>query len=118
MKKTTVKLNICGNDYIITTDEDEKYVRELGDELDSRLSEIMRQPRISMTQAAILCALDYADKAKKSEDGTENLRATIKDYLEDAAQSQVEAQNAKKKVGELEEELKALRKNSPPMKSF
>ena len=37
MEKTRVKLNICGNDYYINTDEDPKYVQELGEELDEAL---------------------------------------------------------------------------------
>ena len=30
MEKTKVKLSICGNDYFITTDDDPKYVQEIG----------------------------------------------------------------------------------------
>ena len=82
MEKTRVKLNICGNDYYINTDEDPKYVQELGEELDEALTRITHDNhRLSQTQAAILCALDYADQAKRANDTADNLRNQIKDYL-------------------------------------
>ena len=58
MEKNRVRLNICGTDYSITTEDDPKYVMALGDELDASLNKTLRENnRLSVTQAAILAAM-------------------------------------------------------------
>ena len=37
MEKNKVKLTICGAEYIIGSDEDSKYMIELGDEVDEKI---------------------------------------------------------------------------------
>ena len=86
MEKNKVKLTICGAEYIIGSDEDSKYMIELGDEVDEKISTILKQnPRISVTQAAVLAALEFADSEKKAVVSAENLRSKIQEYLEDSA---------------------------------
>lgn len=106
MEKTRVKLNICGNEYIITTDEDPKYVQAIGDELDDSISKIIHDNgRLSITQAAILAALEYADTARKANETADNLRGQIKEYLEDSARYKMEAEVARRDVDRLNKEL-------------
>jgi cell division protein ZapA len=106
MEKERVKLNICGNDYYITTDEDPQYVQTLGVELDEALSKVVQSSsRLSMTQAAILVALEYADSAKKANETADNLRSQIKEYLEDSARYKMEAEVARRDVDRLNREL-------------
>ena len=57
--------------------------------------------RLSMTQAAILAALDYADKAAKESEAADNLRGQIKEYLEDSARYKMEAEVARRDVERL-----------------
>lgn len=110
MEKNKVKLSICGNDYFITTDDDVKYVMALGDELDERISKLVHEnSRISITQAAILAALEYADSARKAEDSADNLRGQIKEYLEDSARYKMEAEVARRDVERLTRELQSTR---------
>ncbi|MBQ5823901.1 MAG: cell division protein ZapA [Clostridia bacterium] len=106
MEKNRVRLNICGTDYSITTDDDPKYVMALGDELDATLTKTLREnSRLSVTQAAILAALEYADMYKKAEVSADNLRGQIKEYLEDSARSKMDAEIAKREVERLTREL-------------
>lgn len=106
MEKQQIKINVCGNDYYINTDEDPKYVQALGNELDEALSKICQSSsRLSMTQAAILLALDYADAAKKATEAADNLRGQIKEYLEDSARYKMEAEVARRDVDRLNKEL-------------
>lgn len=106
MEKNKIRLNICGTDYSITTEDDPKYVMALGDELDSYLTKTLRENnRISVTQAAILAALEYADMYKKAEISADNLRSQIKEYLEDSARSKMDAEIAKREVERLTREL-------------
>ena len=119
MEKTKVKLSICGNDYYIATDDDPKYVQELGNALDERLTKIVHEnSRLSITQAAILASLDYADIAKKASDTADNLRSQIKEYLEDSARYKMEAEVARRDIERLNKEIQLLRGKSSGMTTF
>lgn len=105
-----IRLMIAGSDYAISTDDDLDYVAALGEELDRRISAIMRDnARASVTQAAVLAALEYADEAKKGENSAENLRSQIQGYLEDAARARTDAEISKREAERLAKELSALR---------
>lgn len=105
-----IKLTIAGEEYNIGTDDDLEYVAELGAELDKKISTLMREnSRISVTQAAIVTALEYADLYKKSDDTSENLRNQIQEYLEDAARARTDAEISRRECDRLAKELSALR---------
>ena len=60
MGKNKVRLSLFGTDYIITSDEEESYVRRIGDEVEKRITANMQQnTRISVLMSAVLTALDY-----------------------------------------------------------
>jgi cell division protein ZapA len=110
LDKNKVRLTISGADYNLTTDDDVKYVEALGAELDARITKLVREnPRISVTQAAVLAALGFADEAKKAEMSAENLRSQIKEYLEDAARAKTNAEVARREAERLGKELAAIR---------
>ena len=99
MEKNKVKLNIGGAEYSVLTEEDVKYVADLGKEVDRMLAQVMKEnPRVSTTQAAVLTALDYADEAKKSAADADRLREQIKDYLDDASSAKSKADWAKREA--------------------
>lgn len=101
-----IRLLIAGDEYNISTDNDLDYVAALGAELDAKISTLMREnARISITQAAIVTALEYADAAKKSEMTSENLRGQIQEYLEDAARARTDAEISKREAERLAKEL-------------
>ena len=105
-----IKLMIAGEEYNISTDDDLDYVAQLGQELDKKISSLMRDnARISITQAAIVTALEYADAAKKSEITSENLRAQIQDYLEDAARARTDVEITKREPERVSKELAAAK---------
>lgn len=105
-----IKLMIAGEEYNISTDDDLDYVAQLGQELDKKISSLMRDnARISITQAAIVTALEYADAAKKSEITSENLRAQIQDYLEDAARARTDVEITKRELERVSKELAAAK---------
>ena len=105
-----IKLMIAGEEYNISTDDDLDYVAQLGQELDKKIGSLMRDnARISITQAAIVTALEYADAAKKSEITSENLRAQIQDYLEDAARARTDVEITKRELERVSKELAAAK---------
>lgn len=105
-----IKLIIANEEYNISTDNDLDYVAQLGEELNRRITDIISgSSRISVTQAAILTALEYADVAKKGETTSENLRGQIQEYLEDAARARTDAEIAKRELERVSKELAALK---------
>ncbi len=113
MELNKVKLTIKGTDYLISTDDDIEYAQMLGAELDEKLTKMMRDnSRLSVTQAAVLCALEFQDSAKKSEESADNLRSQIQDYLEDAARARTDAEISRREAERLGKELSSLRARS------
>lgn len=105
-----IKLIIANDEYNISTDNDLDYVAQLGEELNQRITSILNSStRISVTQAAILTALEYADAAKKGEIASENLRGQIQEYLEDAARARTDAEISKRELERVTKELAALK---------
>ena len=62
-------------------------------------------PSASVTTAAVMTALGYLDELKKSTSGADNMRAQIKDYLEDAAKAKLELEEERREVERLRREL-------------
>ncbi len=102
-----VKLTICGVNYFINTDESVEYTENLGKKIDERMAQILKGGSlITMTQAAVLVALETADELAKSEGNVENFRSQIKDYLEDAAKAKSERDYYKRELERYKTEAK------------
>ncbi len=107
---TRVKIKIQGSDYNIVGDEREEHITELAAKLDDKISKLLeKNPRINLSGAAILSALDYANDAYKSNRASDNLRSQIKDYLEDSAKARIEVEEAKREIDKLRRDIKDLR---------
>ena len=105
MERHTLRLKIAGEEYPVITEEDAKYMEELAHDIDMKMATILKNGRLSTTQAAVLVALEYADLAKKNGSSSDNLRSQLKEYLEDAAQAKSERdrKNAEKKLNDGED---------------
>lgn len=109
MEKNKVKLTIGGSEYSILTDDSVEYTAALGDELNEKVTDILKDTSgISVTQAAVLTALEYCDMYKKAEKSADNLRGQIKDYLEDSARARMEVEVARREVERLSREVQKL----------
>ena len=92
MVRNKVKLSIAGAEYSVVTEDDVKYVAELGKDVDLAIAKTMKEnPHISVTQAAVLTTLNYADEYKKATTTADHLREQIKDYLDDASNAKSKA---------------------------
>lgn len=110
MEKNRVRLTIAGVDYSIITDDSPEYTMELGAELDEKIHRALKENSyLSVTQAAVLAALDYADAFKKSEESADNLRNQIRGYVEDYSRAKLETEVARKEVERLNRENQDLR---------
>ena len=107
---TRVRLNICGSEYSVITDDSEEYTISLGQEVDKRIRGMMEEnSRLSITMASILCSLSYCDECRKAKDNADNLRSQIKDYLEDSSKARLEADDSRREAERLKREIAALR---------
>ncbi len=105
-EKNKVRLSVCGTEYVIVTEEDPRYVMSLGEELDRTVAQALSEnSRLSVTQAILLAAIDYADKYKKEAICSDNLRSQIKDYAEESARNSMDAEIARREVERLTREL-------------
>lgn len=110
MKKNRVQVRIGGATYTIVTDDDPQYVEMLAEDINSELRSVSNaNPTLSMTQAAVLVALDNADACKKASASADNLRVQIKDYLEESARAKMEVEVARREVERLNREIADLR---------
>lgn len=110
MNKNRVQVKIGGASYTIVTEDDPEYVENLAEQINSEIRSICNSnTSLSMTQAAVLVALDQADACKKASASSDNLRVQIKDYLEESARARMEVEVARREVERLNREISDLR---------
>ena len=110
MNKNRVQVKIGGASYTIVTEDDTQYVEALAEEVNNEIRSVCNSnPSLSITQAAVLVALDQADACKKASASADNLRVQIKDYLEESARAKMEVEVARREVERLNREISNLR---------
>lgn len=117
MARNRVVLHICDMDLPIATDNPIEYVRLLGKEIDEKMNEIIGSSnRISVTQSAILTALDFADLYHKSGENTDTLREQLASYLSDAEEAKMNLELMRRENEALKRETEELRNQLGRMK--
>ncbi len=102
-----VKLEIRGITFFVNTDESTEYTEELARDIDERLAGILKGGSfISMTQAAVLVALEKSDELYKSKQELESLKTQVKEYLEDSAKAKSERDYYKRELERIKTEAK------------
>ena len=110
MSRNRIRLNICGAEFALTSDDSESYIHAIAEEVEAGIAGmVQKNPHISITTAGIISALNYCDAKHKAEDSADNLRSQIKDYLEDSSRARTETDEAKREVERLKKELQTLR---------
>ncbi len=110
MPSNQVSLHIAGLNILVTTPEDEEYVTQIAQEIDEYVTAILQKASgASVTNAVLLCAIEYLDSYKKANRTANNMRSQIKEYLSEAANAKMECDEEKKKNDELVIEIQALR---------
>lgn len=105
-----VRIHIAGSPYVISTTDSEEYIVNLAQKLDADIKNAMEgNPNLSVTRAAVFCALDYLDEYTKSTGSADNMRSQIKDYLADAAKAKLAAEEARREVDRLRREVQYLK---------
>ena len=103
-----VKLTICGSEYALMTDESPAYMQDLAGRVERNMKEMLDNPRITLTMAAVMVALEQADTAEKALKAADNLRAQMKDYLDDNAHARMDADHLRQENALLRQKLALL----------
>ena len=105
-----VRVNIAGTPYAIATTDPEKYILSLAKKLDEDITKLLDDnANLSVTKAAVFCAMDYLDEYKKSTGSAENMRSQIQDYIADAAKAKLAEDKVRAENEVLQRENAALR---------
>ena len=102
MEYNKVRVNVCGKEFALQTEESAGYMKELAKILDSKINDFMDQnPGVDLTSSAILMGLSVLDDSFKTNSDIDNIRAQIASYAAETAQ-------AMDKIDELEEKIELL----------
>lgn len=103
-------MSICGCDFALCSDEDEAYIRSIGDEVQKSLSDMMeKNERLSLTMAAVIASMNYCDASRKAAASADNLRTQIKNYLEDSSHARMDAEESHRELERIRRENQNLR---------
>lgn len=109
MDKTKVKLRICDIDCTITSDDNEEYVRTIGDEIDRAISAVLKKnDRISLSMAAIITAMTYCDESAKAKAELAELKTLDKNRVNEYERLKQAAETAQTEAEQLRSELQVL----------
>lgn len=110
MSRNRIRLNICGAEFALTSEDSESYIHAIAEEVEAGITDMVeKNPHISIATAGMISALNYCDAKHKAEDAADNLRSQIKDYLEDSSRARTEAEEARREVERLKKEMQTLR---------
>lgn len=108
MNTNKVRFSICGMEYVINTSEEPNYVKSLANEIETTIERMMEQnSSVTLSDAYMLCTLNYADRYKKAEENADHIRSQLTEYLDDAARARVELEEAKRELERLKREIGA-----------
>ena len=113
-----VRVSIAGAPYAIATTDPESYITSLAKKLDEDITKLLdSNENLSVTKAAVFCAMDYLDEYKKSTGSAENMRSQIQSYIADAAKAKLAEDKAKAENETLRRENDALREQLARLKA-
>ena len=105
-----VRVTIAGAPYAIATTDTESYITSLAKKLDEDITKLLDDNgNLSLSKAAVFCAMDYLDEYRKSAGSAENMRGQIQDYIADAAKAKLAEDKVRAENEMLQRENAALR---------
>ncbi len=108
----TTKIRICNNEYLIKGNESEEYVEKIALFVDKKMSSIMREnPKLSISMAAVLTAVNVADDYFKERDQANKQKALMDDF-EKKSKEQVS------RVKMMEAKIEKLTQNNTELKDM
>ena len=113
-----VRVTIAGAPYAIETTDSETYITSLAKKLDEDIGKLLdANENLSVTKAAVFCAMDYLDEYRKSTGSAENMRSQIQDYIADAARAKLAEDKTRTENETLRRDNDALREQLARMQA-
>lgn len=93
-----VTVTIDDQEYTLVASEDAAYMKKVAAHVDGKIKEVKAGGKVSSSDATVLAALNMADEYFKSLETAENLRAQIKEALEESKRLNLELSEAKREI--------------------
>ncbi len=107
MDKNKVRFNVAGSEICIVTNDNADHIRSIAAAVEDKIEKYTKSSaRVSVTQAAILTAMEYADEDSRKETILANIKNQLKGYLDDAAKTKAERDKYKEEYEKLLAETK------------
>ena len=101
-----IRIKVGGMEYSIISDDDEAYVKALGNQLEARMDYLAKKsPFLSTTMVAVTAALEAYDESKKKSAEIDRLRLELKRAQEEKLLAKLDADRANEKAKLYAEEL-------------
>ncbi|MFR3009032.1 MAG: cell division protein ZapA [Pseudoruminococcus massiliensis] len=82
MSKNKIKVKVCGTEFNILSEDNEEYTQKIASVVDRKMKQTLEtNPRVSISNIAILTALEFCDLSKKFADQTENMKINSMNIL-------------------------------------
>ena len=105
----TYKVMIMGKEYVLTSEDNKEYTEKLAANLDKRIRDMRTKfTSLSITDCAVLIALDCMDELGQSNRNIDNIRTQIKDYVDDAGRARTQANSVQRENKMLRERVEQL----------
>ena len=101
-----VTVTIDDQEYTLVASEDAAYMKKVAAHVDAKIREVRQGGKVSATDAAVLADLNMADEYFKGLEHAENLRAQIKESLEESKRLNMELSEAKREIFGLQNQKK------------
>lgn len=90
MDKNKIRFTVAGTELCIVTNDNEEYIRSLAANVNDRIEKYTKNGGVSVTQAAALTAMEFADENTRKENILAGIKDQLKVYLDDAAKIKAE----------------------------
>lgn len=109
--KNIVSVRIFNRPYNLSTDDSELYIKKISSIVDEKIkANVSASPGSNVIDAAILTALEAVDEKQKALSTIDNLRAQIKDYVDDAGEARLKCDEAQKQLRAMKAKYEELEK--------
>ena len=107
MANNKVTIYIHNQRYRFLAEENEEYLQQCADIVNKEMDSAMDGNTLSITDGAVLAAMNVADKYCKERLVSDNLRAQLKQALDEMSEMKREARKAAKEKAKAKREAKA-----------
>lgn len=93
-----IKVTIAEKEYTLLTEGDAALTQKIAAHVDDQLSQLMAPGKLSLSDAAILAAMNITEEYFQEVETAENLRRQLKEYLDESTKLKLELSEAKREL--------------------